>query len=95
MQLTIRDLTFPITSARLSAGMWDPYWSAKWNGGVPLKPTLSLELDTAPVTHGDTPWQPKLYHDALSFPARDWRAIAGQRLTWHSAHDTNTGAPNG
>lgn len=95
MQLTIRDLVFPITSARLSGAMFDPYWCATLNAGLSPKPVLALELEAAELERDETMWAPTLYHTWLSFPSRDWRTIAGRRLTWESAADPETGEPNG
>jgi hypothetical protein len=85
VQLVIRDLVFPIESATLQAGMWDPYWSNKWNGGRTPKPMLSLELQAAELEHGDTMWAPRLYNEWLPFPSQDWRDIANRTITWRTA----------
>lgn len=95
MQLVIRDLVFPIESATLQAGMWDPYWSNKWNGGRTPKPMLSLELQAAELEHGDTMWAPRLYNEWLPFPSQDWRDIANRTITWRTAVDAETREPNG
>jgi hypothetical protein len=95
VQLTIRDLVFPIDRATLHAGMWDPYWSNKWNGGAAPKPMLALELQAAELERDDAMWAPKLYNEWLPFPSRDWRAIANRRIAWTTAFDATTGEPNG
>lgn len=95
MQLTLRDRVFPIESATLSAGMWDPYWSKNYNNGIPPRLTWMLELKCALREHDETSWGPHLYHDNLIFPSRNWRDIAGQRREWTSALDAKTGDHNG
>jgi hypothetical protein len=95
MQLTLRDRVFQIESATLSGGMWDPYWSNKYDYGAAPRLSLALELKFAPREHDEATWQPMLYHDSLSFPTRDWRDIAGQRLSWTSPLNEQTGEHNG
>lgn len=95
MQLTLRDRVFPIESATLSAGMWDPYWSKKYDGGATPRLAWMLELKCAQREHDEAVWGPYLYHDNLIFPFRNWRDIAGQQRTWTTALDEHTGDHNG
>lgn len=95
MQLKIRDRVFPIEAATLTGGMYDPYWTAKYNRGLAPKPMLALELQAGEAEYDGSVWRPKLYHDWLPFPSRDWRNIGGRKLTWPSAFGAEVGNPNG
>jgi hypothetical protein len=87
MHIKIRDRVFPVESASLSGSLADPYWCAKWGGGEAPKPGLTLEINASSVAHDEADWKPKLYHDWLTFPSRDWRHIANRTLTWRAEHD--------
>ena len=93
MQLLLRDRVFPIIETSLTGYLADPYWSRKWNRGVVPLPGLAIELKAGEREFDGDYWSPMLYNEELRFPSRNWRDIAGRRLSWSGAGDDGNGPP--
>lgn len=84
MKFTLKDKTFAIKSATLSAAIPDPYWSAKYNPSGDARLFWSLEVICEAGEDDDDGemWEPRIYHEDLHFPIRRWMNVAGQTVEW-------------
>jgi hypothetical protein len=94
MRITLRDRTFTIERATLSAAIPDPYWSAKYNPYGDARLFWCLEL-VGKRRVDDEMWEPLVYHENLHFPIRRWVEVTGQLVEWSTSVDDESGEPNG
>jgi len=95
MELKVRDLSFRIVKATISAGLSDPYWHATYNSGQRFGLNWGLNIETEEKRIDDEIWRPRVYHEALEFPIRHWMELAGQVVKWDVAFDPETNKANG
>lgn len=94
MRLILKDKTFALKRAELSAAIPDPYWSRKYNPTGDARLFWSLDLEAQHETDGEM-WGPRLYHENLHFPIRQWRDVVGQVVEWSERYEEESGEPNG
>lgn len=94
-KLFLRDREFAVTKASLSAVLPDPYWCDTYNRGLGKRLILGLDITVEPRIFEDERWGPHFYHETLTFPGSDWRALAGQRFSWDQPWDPETDETNG
>jgi hypothetical protein len=94
MKLTLRNKTFTIITAKLSAMMPDPYWTRTYNPNGNNRLFWSLHISAENKTEADIQW-PGIYHENLHFPIRSWKDVAGQVVEWSERYDQESGEPNG
>lgn len=94
MRLTLRNKTFALKSAKLSAAIPDPYWSHTYNPNGDARLFWSLDVAAEREPAGEM-WGPLVYHENLHFPIRRWVEVAGQLVAWSERCDEESGEPNG
>lgn len=94
MILVLKDKTFAVKRARLSATILDPYWLRTYcpTGDPRLFWSLVVEAEEGA---GDEMWEPLASCDNLHFPVRRWVDVAGQVAEWSEPYDEETGESNG
>jgi len=81
MKFILKDKTFAIESATLSAAIPDPYWQAKYDPSGDARLFWSLEV-IGEREEDDEMWEPRIYHEDLHFPIRRWMNVTGQVVEW-------------
>ncbi|MFL6228129.1 MAG: hypothetical protein ACJ741_05060 [Pyrinomonadaceae bacterium] len=94
MVLILKDKTFAIKSARLSATILDPYWLRRYHPAGDPRLFWSLEVEAEQETGGEM-WEPRASSDNLHFPVRRWVDVVGQVAEWSEPHDEEWGELNG
>ena len=94
MGLILKDRSFALKRAELSAAIPDPYWSRKYNPTGDASLFWSLDVEAECETDGEM-WGPLVYHENLHFPIRRWMEAVGQVVEWSDRSDEETGEPNG
>ena len=94
MRLTVRNKTFALKSAELSAAIPDPYWSRTYNPSSDVRLFWLLDVEADRETAGEM-WAPRAYHENLHFPIRRWMEVAGQVVEWSERYEEESGEPNG
>jgi hypothetical protein len=94
MELTLRNKTFPLKSAKLSAAIPDPYWSRTYNPKGDARLFWSLHVDAEREAE-EQAWRPRVYHENVRFPIRRWMEVAEQVVEWSERYDAESGEPNG
>lgn len=94
MRLTLRNKTFALKTAKLSAAIPDPYWSRTYNPSGDARLFWSLDVAAERETEGEM-WGPRVYHENLHFPIRRWMDVAGQVVEWSERFEEESGEPNG
>jgi hypothetical protein len=94
MRLTLKDKTFALQSARLSATIPDPYWERMYTPTGDARLFWSLEVVAEQGTGGEI-WGPRVYHENLHFPIRRWMDVVGQAVEWSEPYEEESGEPNG
>ena len=95
MGLILRNKTFALESAKLSAAIPDPYWSLKYNPIGDPRLFWSLNVNAEKETNGDWWWRPRVYHENLHFPIRRWMDVVGQVVEWSESYEDEFGEANG
>jgi hypothetical protein len=94
MRLILKDRSFALERAELSAAIPDPYWSRKYNPTGDARLFWSLDVEAKCVPDGEM-WRPRVYHQNLRFPIRQWTEVVGQEVEWSARYDERSGEPNG
>ena len=94
MGLTLKDKTFTLKSAKLSAAIPDPYWIRQYNPTGDARLFWSLDVEAEREPSGEM-WGPHAYHQNLHFPIRRWLDVAGQVVEWSERYEEESGEPNG
>jgi hypothetical protein len=94
MRLILKDRSFALERAELSAAIPDPYWSRKYNPTGDARLFWSLDVEAERETDGEM-WGPRIYHQNLDFPIRRWMEVVGQVVEWSDHYDGESGEPNG
>jgi hypothetical protein len=94
MIFILKDKTFAINSARLSATILDPYWLHTYHPSGDTRLFWSLEVE-AEQEDGDEMWEPRASCENLHFPIRRWVDVAGQTAEWSEPYDEEAGEHNG
>ncbi|HEV2708506.1 MAG TPA: hypothetical protein VGV59_21510 [Pyrinomonadaceae bacterium] len=94
MQLILKNKTFALKSATLSATVPDPYWLRKYHPKGDARLFWSLDVEAAPES-GDDGWEPRASHENLHFPIWRWMEVSGQVVEWSEPHDEESGELNG
>ena len=94
MRLALRDKTFALKSAKLSAAIPDPYGLRTYNPDGDASLIWSLDLASEREPEGEM-WRPRVYHESLRFPIYRWGEVAGQTVEWSERFDEESSEPNG
>jgi hypothetical protein len=94
-QLKLRNLTFPIAEATITATLVDPHWAAKYAPDGDHRLFWSLDVQAAPLKVQREMWEPRIYHETMHFDIRSWKKLEGQSLQWSKSFDERSGEPNG
>lgn len=94
MRLILRNKTFALKSAELSAAIPDPYWSHMYNPTGDSRLFWSLNVQAEREPEGEM-WGPRVYHENLHFPIRRWMDVVGQVIEWSERYEEKSGEPNG
>lgn len=95
MGLILKDRSFVIERATVSATIPDPYWSRKYNPGGDPRLFWCLDVKAKPEDHDGEILEVLVYHENLHFPIRRWTEVAGQLVEWSAPYDEDSGEPNG
>jgi len=94
MVLILKDKTFAIKNARLSATIPDPYWLRTYHPTGDPRLFWSLEVKAEEEADGEMS-APLASRENLHFPIRRWVDVVGQIVEWSEPYDEKTGEPNG
>lgn len=94
MAITLKNRSFEIQSATLSAAVPDPYWCRKYDPTGDPRLFWMLHVRATRETDGEF-WEPRVYHENLHFPIRRWMDVVGQTVEWSGPYDDESGQPNG
>ncbi len=74
-------MVFDVASAEIGAGLSDPRWSDRYNGGREKDLRWSVTVDTAPRVFGEEEWAPRLTLQNLPLPLTNWTRLDRVDLT--------------
>ena len=94
MTFTIRRLRFDVAEAGIRCTIGDPHWLATYGGGGDVRPVWALSCQASEKRVRGYDWAPHAYQENLYLPIRDWRALAGQTVSWSEPRDDDD-EPNG
>jgi hypothetical protein len=94
MILRLKDKSFPVKLATLSAVIPDPYWSQKYDPDGYAGLSWSLCIETERDSTNEI-WGARAYHETLRYSVRRWIEVAGQVVDWSEPFDAESGEPNG
>ena len=95
MTFTIKDLAFEVADAGLQCTIGDPHWRETYGGGGDVAPVWALSCQASEKEVHGYAWAPHAYQENLHLPIRDWRAVAGQTVSWSQPWDEEHDEANG
>lgn len=94
MKFILKDKTFDIRSAELSATIPDPCWVRRYDPADDPRPYWSLEVWVEGELNGLVE-EARATAEEMRFQIRRWTDVAGQTVEWAGPYDKKAGRPYG